>query len=1026
MTISSFYGAAFANSSEVSIGKGVQLEYLDRGLVAASTSNGVFLSWRLLGDEVTGHSSTGLTGVNFNLYRDGVKIATIEDSTNYLDAEGTAASRYEVAAVVDGQEANKSSAVTPWANSYYDLQLRKPADGVTPTGEAYTYSANDMSVGDVDGDGQYEFFVKWDPSNSKDVSQRGYTGNVYIDSYKWDGTLLYRIDLGVNIRAGAHYTQFMVYDFNGDGKAEMMFKTAPGTKIIKYADNGQVASEQYITMRPEDVAAGYSHSDDYRLSRQGYFDHVVNMFMAWDSHPEVVAGNWPATLEQAFGIPAQYSYPLSKEDAEALTTYFMDVYAPSRSGNNRLREFEGFIVHGPEYLTVFDGATGNELETIHYKPGRYDDGLMWGDYALGRIEPGNRVDRFLAGVAYLDGENPYAIFARGYYTRTTLVAYRWDGSKLQEHWFVDSGWTPMTNPFNDSPHGRPATNPGYEKLTTQGAHSLSTADVDGDGKQEIIYGASTIDHDGTVLYNSFDVLPAESANPGALVGLGHGDALHVADIDPDRPGLEIFMVHEGARFAPYGYSFRDAKTGEVIYGAYSGRDTGRGMIGDVDKTKRGLETWAIGLWTASGERISTSAPGTNMNIKWAADMTTQIIGGSGSSTPTIDKWGEGRMLTADGTLTNNGTKGNPSLVADIFGDWREELLVRTTDSHAIRMFLSTEVTNHKLYTLMHNVQYRTGIAWQSTTYNQPSYPSFYFASDTDWSKVPVPHFWTPTVDGEPVENGKLGGPASVEPGQSFELIYRGEALPSGVMAQDITFEFDSASLELAAEPVTSEDEQFIIVDYKQIGGKLRVLGIHLGDKQSEPNGSLLKLHMKAKPESEGETQVAINRLITATGTGVETSHEGASHQLRIEEQAVVDKTALNALIADAQSKHDSAVEGSRVGEYPTGSKAALQAAIDQASLVANNPSADQTSVHTATAALQAALQSFQNSVNTSVGGDYNNDNEISVGDLALAVQAYGKSSSDPDWSSSKVFDLNHDGTVDIQDLVILATRILNW
>lgn len=173
---------------------------------------------------------------------------------------------------------------------------------MTPAGEAYTYSANDMSVGDVDGDGQYEFFVKWDPSNAKDVSQKGYTGKTYIDAYTLDGQLLYRIDLGVNIRAGAHYTQMLVYDFDGDGKAEMMFKTAPGTKIIKYNKKGKVTSEKYITLPKQDRKAGYSNEDDYRLSADGYYDHVVDMFKNWHKHDEVVKGNWPATLEEAFGM----------------------------------------------------------------------------------------------------------------------------------------------------------------------------------------------------------------------------------------------------------------------------------------------------------------------------------------------------------------------------------------------------------------------------------------------------------------------------------------------------------------------------------------------------------------------------------------------------------------------------------------------------------------------------------------------------------------------------------------------------
>ncbi|BCJ74955.1 hypothetical protein CS0771_44990 [Catellatospora sp. IY07-71] len=734
----------------------VQLERLDRGLVAAATADGTFLSWRLRGHEVTGRTGTGLASPAFHVYRDGQRIATVTDSTNHLDRDGTPGSAYRVAAVVGDAEVDLSDEVTPWSGNHHDVPLRKPADGVTPSGEAYTYSVNDVSVGDVDGDGQYEYVVKWDPSNSKDVSQVGYTGPVYIDTYRLDGTLLHRIDLGVNVRAGAHYVQFLVYDFDGDGRSEMMFKTAPGTKIIRYRPDGGVASERYITMPRRDRAAGHTHQDDYRLSAAGYYEHVVDMFLGWHQHPEVLAGRWPATLEDAFGIPRAYPYPLSDADARALADHFVDVYAPSRSTRNNLRAFQGFIVDGPEYLTVFEGATGRELETIPYKPGRTDDGLRWGDYAMARIEPGNRVDRFLATVAYLDGRRPSAVFARGYYTRTTLVAYHWNGKRLTEDWFVDSGWVPMSNPFNDSPHGRDGTDPEYATLTTQGAHSLSVADVDADGRQEILYGGATLDDDGSLLYSSFAPLPPGSADPGAVVRVGHGDALHVTDIDPDRPGLEIYMVHEGGTFAPYGHALRDARTGEVIFGDYTGRDTGRGMVGDVAPEVRGLEVWpamppnaadlGIGLFSADGDLLAPTTPGTNMSVRWAADMTTQIVNGTATTvlqTPTVDDWRRGRLLTAEGTLANNGTKGNPALVADVFGDWREELLLRTADSTALRIHLSTEVTDRKMFTLMHDPQYRADIARQQTSYNQPAYPGFHLASDVDWAKVPVPDHWAP-------------------------------------------------------------------------------------------------------------------------------------------------------------------------------------------------------------------------------------------------------------------------------------------
>lgn len=722
-----------------------QLEALDRGLVAVATGDGVFLSWRLLASEATGATPTGLAGPDFAVYRDGERIATVADSTNYADAEGSAEAAYAVAPIVNGVELESSAAASAWQQGYHDLPLQRPADGVTPTGEAFTYSANDASVGDVDGDGQYEFVVKWDPSNSKDVSQKGYTGTVYLDTYELDGTLLNRIDLGVNIRAGAHYTQFLVYDFDGDGRSETMLKTAPGTRSITYAADGSVVDEAYVTMPEADVAAGYSHDDDYRMSAADYREHLVEMFRGWSEHPEVVAGNWPATLEEAFGIPVAHDYPLSADSAEELADHFIEVYAPSRSGRNDLTTFEGFIVDGPEYLTVFDGATGAELQTVAYKPGRGDDGLMWGDYAMSRIEPGNRVDRFLSGVAYLDGERPSAVFARGYYTRTTMVAYDWDGEALQERFFVDSGHAPMSNPFNDSPHGVDGTDPEYGGITTQGFHSLSAADVDGDGRHEIVYGAATIDDDGSVRYSSYDVLPEGSAAPGTLARLGHGDAMHVADLDPARQGLEIWTVHEGGAWAPYGSVLRDAATGEVLFGSYSGRDTGRGMVGDVRADVAGVELWASmpggsdgsGLLSVEGDRLETSTPGTNMSIRWAADLTTQIVGGSGNQDVSIHDWTRGTVLAATGTRTNNGTKGNPSLVADVIGDWREELLVRTADSSALRIFTSTEVTGHKLTTLMHDPQYRAEVARQQTTYNQPSYTSYSLASDMDFGAVPL-------------------------------------------------------------------------------------------------------------------------------------------------------------------------------------------------------------------------------------------------------------------------------------------------
>lgn len=717
-----------------------QLERLDRGLVAVQTAQGVFLSWRLMRQEVHGATKSRILGADFRVYRDGQEIARVTDSTNYLDPEGTENALYAVAA--DGEAPCEPAAV--WAKGYLDLPLRKPAGGVTPAGQAYEYTANDMSVGDVDGDGVLEFIVKWDPTNSQDVSIKGYTGRCILDCYRLDGTLLWRLDMGPNIRAGAHYTQFMVYDFDGDGKAEMSVKTAPGTHMTRYAPDGTVLEEFFITLPQGDIAAGVTHGDNYVCSAEDYRRHVTEMFMCWHVHPEVVRGQWPGTLEECFDIPQRYDYPLSQTDAEALADYFIAEFAPSRSPRNHLEAFEGFIYAGPEYLTMFAGD-GREIETIRFPFPRVDDGLLWGDYAWNRIEPCNRVDRFLSGVAYLDGVHPSVIICRGYYTRTCIAAYDLREGRHVLRWSVDSGFLPMKNPFVIGPEdAQDGTDPVYGRLARQGNHSLSCADVDGDGCMEIIYGAACIDHDGTLLYSSTGTLP-----DGRTAKLGHGDSMHVADIDPDVPGLEIFNVFEEGRYAPYGFALRDAETGEVRFGEYHEGDLGRCMIGRVLPDVRGLQVWAKGMFDCKGNRLDAPCPSTNAKIYWLGDLTTQHTDTpdylSGGKTGRVCDLQRGVVLDPEGTLTNNGTKGNPCLIADIFGDFREELLLRTADSSAIRIYTTTDLTRHKLPTLLHDPQYRCGVAWQNNCYNQPVYPSFYYAPDMDFRQV---YPWLPTSNKE--------------------------------------------------------------------------------------------------------------------------------------------------------------------------------------------------------------------------------------------------------------------------------------
>ncbi|XEC93773.1 SGNH/GDSL hydrolase family protein [Paenibacillus tarimensis] len=613
-----------------------QMERLNRSLVAVRTEAGVYIGWRMLG--------TDPEDIGFNLYRDNTRINTspITASTNFVDAEGTIDSVYEVRAVINGVEKSSQERATVWSDNHFDIPLQKPQDGVTPLGDPYTYRANDASVGDLDGDGQYEIIVKWDPSNSKDNSQAGYTGNVYLDAYKMDGTLLWRIDMGRNIRAGAHYTQFMVYDLDGDGRAEIAMKTADGTIDGTGAAIGDP-------------------SKDFRTS-------------------------------------------------------------------------SGYILSGPEYLTIFEGLTGQALATTDYDPPR---GIVdsWGDGY------GNRVDRLMAAVAYLDGERPSLIMTRGIYTRSVIAAYNWRDGELSKLWTFDS------------------TSEGNSAYAGQGYHSLSIADVDADGKDEVVYGQMVVDDDGTGLYST---------------GLGHGDALHVSDLLPERPGLEVFAVQED-RSKPYGYDLRDAATGEIIWGVQTGQDTGRGVAADIDPRYRGAEAWAIsgewnsrigGLYSAQGEKIGENIPTANFAVWWDGDLLRELLdhqwnAEAGVGVGTIDKWDYGNaqlvnLLTADGTFSNNYTKGTPALQADLFGDWREEAMWRTEDSSALRIYTTTDVTEHRIFTLMHDPTYRLAIAWQNVGYNQPPHPGFFLGHGM--AQPPMPNIYTGSVNGtdpNPVDGGYI-------------------------------------------------------------------------------------------------------------------------------------------------------------------------------------------------------------------------------------------------------------------------------
>ena len=594
--------------TNLSTGTPRQMENLTRGVVAVKQPGGVYVGWRLFG--------TDPEPIAFNLYRiEGdsaparVNEAPLAGATNHVDthADPNQVLRYFVRPILQGRELAASKPARAWDDTYLEIPIQPIAD----------YRPGDASVGDLDGDGEYEI-VLHQASRGRDNSFAGVTGTPVLDAYKLDGTQLWRIDLGINIREGEHYTQFMVYDLDGDGRAEMVCKTADGTKDGR----GMILGDK---------------DKDWRTHKPG-----------------------------------------DKTD--------------------------GRILDGPEYLTVFDGRTGAALKTVDYIPTR-DPIDGWGGIGGngGNDSYGNRCDRFLACVAYLDGVRPSVVMCRGVYGRIVIAAWDWRNGELTNRWVFDSGIS--RPPFSDA-----------SPFSGMGGHSLSVADVDGDGRDEIVYHAMTIDDNGKGLYST---------------GFRHGDSMHISDLDPNRPGLEVLTVHENeddtVRFQSPGIAMHDARTGETLWKQHPGVDISTGVAADIDPRHRGCEVWGGpgGLRDVAGNPIGPGPRSSDFVIWWDGDLLRELVSGS-----SVTKWNwqtnaEERIFATGARLGGRG----PNLTADLVGDWREEMLMTARDGKSLRLYTTTIPTEHRLYTLMHDPQYRLSVAWQNVVYNKPPHTSFFLGQD---------------------------------------------------------------------------------------------------------------------------------------------------------------------------------------------------------------------------------------------------------------------------------------------------------
>lgn len=592
-------------------------------------NNKILVSWRMF---PTDDENTG-----FDLYRKSgngteVKLNTtpIVETTNFQDATANRSvdNTYRLCYAGSNETLETYTITAEQASGglpYISIPLKSDA-GIDPN-PSIQYLANDASVGDLDGDGVNEIVIKRLASFSAEEDGDETELNTLLKSvfhltlleaYKLDGTFLWRICLGPNILIG-NTLSFAVYDFDGDGKCEVAFRTSEGTRFGDGTEIGDVNGDGKI---------------DYRR--------------------------------------------------------------PDQAGVNT-----NYIADGPEFLSVVEGATGKELARTDYiARGTSEE---WGDGYF------KRASSYRLGVGRFSSTNTSILITRGVYGKSVLEAWDFQNGTLTKRWRFDT---------SDGVHGAYAG---------QGYHSLSIGDVDGDGFDEVVYGSCTIDHDGKGLNN---------------IGFGHGDALHLGKFDPSREGLQIWSCYETGSV---GASFRDARTGDVIWKYDNTSDVGRALVADIDPDSPGCEMWWFrgNAHSCTGKDLGYKPSSCNMAIWWTGSLNRQLL--NESSINSEIKGDYNRMFTIYryDVTTVNGTKSNPCFYGDILGDWREEIVMVTKDYSELRVFSTWYPSEHKFPYLMSDHVYEMSALNQNIGYNQPTQLGYYLGSDP-----PIPPTSTQCIYGE--------------------------------------------------------------------------------------------------------------------------------------------------------------------------------------------------------------------------------------------------------------------------------------